>query len=173
MVDVVSPSPADAAHRAGPRRPGRLWFWVALVAVFFATLVFGLPWLLYSQGLKSVVQLPQPPAEVLPAAQLGQVWQRAGLGGEPVAAVLDPVSYLASAAVQARPPAVTAFAWRVASDHLRQEARTLGPLKKHLAGAALTIWLTRHWSLEQLLSRSAQLDPAAGAAVQGGAAAAQ
>ena len=161
MVDDVSPSRADATHRAGPQRPGRLWFWVALIAVLIASLLFGPPWLLYTQGLKLVVQLPQPPAEVLPATQQREVWQRAGLGGEPAAAVLDPVSYLASAAVQARPPAVTAFAWRVASVHLRQEARALGPLEKHLAGAALTIWLTRHWSLGQLLSRSAQLDAGA------------
>jgi hypothetical protein len=134
--------------------------WLIAALLLLATLVFGLPWLLYAQGLKSVVQLPPPPTERLPAAQLSQVWQRAGLEGEPAAAVLDPVSYLASAAVQARPPAVTAFAWRVASDHLHQEARALGPLEKHLAGAALTIWLTRHWNLEQLLSRSAQLDAA-------------
>lgn len=158
------------ARPAASRTAIHLRRWVIAVLLLLVGLVFGLPWLLYAQGLKSVAQLPPPPAEVLTAAQLGQVWQRAGLDGEPAAAVLDPVSYLASAAVQARPPAVTAFAWRVASDHLRQEARPLGPLEKHLAGAALTIWLTRHWSLEQLLSRSAQLDasaPTAAAATKG------
>lgn len=149
-VPVAAPSPV--------RGVSRLWIGLVAVGLLLCGLLFGLPWFLYAQGLKSVAQPPQPPAELLPAAQLREVWQRAGLDGEPAAAVLDPVSYLASAAVQARPPAVTAFAWRIASEHLRQEARPLGPLEKHLAGAALTIWLTRHWSLEQLLSRSAQLD---------------
>lgn len=154
----------DASSRSSARLPWRVLRGLAAALLLVAALVFGLPWFLYGQGLKSVTQLPQPPAELLPQAQLHQVWSRAGLDGEPAGAVLDPVSYLASAAVQARPPAVTAFAWRVASDHLRQEARALGPLEKHLAGAALTIWLTRHWSLEQLLSRSAQLEQAPNAA---------
>ncbi len=155
MVDAVSSSSA--------RRPWRLWIWLGAAGLVLAALVFGLPWWLYSQGLKSVQRLPQPPAQLLSSAELTQVWQRAGLDGEPAAAVLDPVSYLASAAVQARPPAVTAFAWRIASEHLRQEARPLaplGPLEKHLAGASLTIWLTRHWSLAQLLSRAAELERA-------------
>jgi len=135
----------------------------ALLAL--AALVFGLPWWLYQQGLAAYDQLPQPPAQLASPTEQQQVWQRAGAAEAPEAVALNPVSYLLSATVQARPPEITAYAWRVASDHSRTHLpQTEGPLKRHLAGAALTIWLTRQWRVEQLLSRIAELERIATAA---------
>lgn len=132
---------------------------LAALVLCLVTLVLGLPWALYGLGLRAVEGRPEPPSQIAPQALLQRVWQRAGSAGPPEAVVLDPVTYLLSASVQARPPDIVAFAWRVASDygrdHLQPDA---GPLRQHLAGAALTIWLTRHWSVEQLLTRVAELD---------------
>lgn len=148
--------------------PSRVILWLAALLLALLTFVVGLPWALYGLGLHSFATLPQPPSTLRPASELQALWQRAGAPGEPVGAVLDPVSYLASASVQARPPAITAFAWRVAADHLAREPGARGPLQHHLAGAALTIWLTRHWSAEALLSRVAELEAARpGAAPKG------
>lgn len=149
--------------------PSRVILWLAAALLALLGLVFGLPWALYGLGLRSIAALPEPPATLRPAGELREVWQRAGIPGEPVGAVLDPVSYLASASVQARPPAITAFAWRVASDHLAREPGSgRGPLQQHLAGAALTIWLTRHWTAEALLSRVVELEAAGRSAVPTG-----
>lgn len=123
-----------------------------------AGLGLGLPWWLYQQGLAAFDHLPEPPAQLAPPAEQQRVWQRAGAAAPPEAVVLNPVSYLLSASFQARPPEITAYAWRVASAHGRAHLQAQGPLSRHLAGAALTIWLTRHWRVEQLLTRIAELE---------------
>lgn len=128
--------------------------------LLLAGLILGLPWWLYQQGLADFDRLPEPPAQLASPAELQQVWQRAGAAAAPEAVQLNPVSYLLSATVQARPPEITAYAWRVASAHSRQHLRAEGPVRRHLAGAALTIWLTRHWRVEQLLTRIAELERA-------------
>jgi hypothetical protein len=132
---------------------------LSAAALLLAGLLVGLPWWLYAQGLAAYDRLPQPPAQLASAAEQQQVWQRAGAAAEPEAVVLNPVTYLLSASFQARPPEITAYAWRVASAHGRTHLlQAQGPTSRHLAGAALTIWLTRHWRVEQLLSRIAELE---------------
>lgn len=137
----------------------RTTFTLAATLLALAALVFVLPWWLYQQGLAAFDSLPVPPAQLATAAEQQQVWQRAGAVAAPEAVALNPVSYLLSASFQARPPEITAYAWRVASEHGSAHLRHAdGPLGRHLAGAALTIWLTRHWRVEQLLTRIAELE---------------
>jgi hypothetical protein len=131
---------------------------LAAALLLMGALLLGLPWWLYQQGLAAFDRLPEPPAHLASAAEQQQVWQRAGAAEPPEAVVLNPVSYLLSASFQARPPEITAYAWRVASAHSRTHLQADGPARRHLAGAALTIWLTRHWRVEQLLSRIAELE---------------
>jgi hypothetical protein len=139
--------------------PTRWKVLLAALVLGIGALVLGLPWVLYGLGLQAVEGRPEPPQRIAALAVQQQVWQRAGSAGPPEAVALDPVTYLLSASVQARPPDIVAFAWRVASDHSRDHLqRDAGPLRRHLAGAALTIWLTRHWSVEQLLTRVAELE---------------
>lgn len=45
-------------------------------------------------------------------------------------------------------------AWQVASAHLLIHRRSTGMSWWHLSGAALTIWVTRNWSTEQILSQA-------------------
>lgn len=131
---------------------------LASLALVAGGIVFGLPWGLYWLGLDAVADRPQPPQALASKADQQALWQRAGCEGEPEAAVLDPVTYLLSASVQARPAPIVAFAWRVASEHQQSRPRPQGPLMRHLAGAALTIWLTRHWSVDQLLTRVVDME---------------
>jgi hypothetical protein len=132
----------------------------ALAALTLAAggLVFGLPWGLYRLGLDALPDRPQPPLALASKAEQQALWLRAGCEGEPEGAVLDPVTYLLSASVQARPAPIVAFAWRIASDHSQARLRHQGAFQRHLAGAALTIWLTRHWSVDQLLTRVAEIE---------------
>ncbi len=118
------------------------------------------PWALYRMGLGSLPVLPQAP-QTLSSPQLQRdVWQRWGGQGEPELVVLDPVSYVMSAAGQNVPPPSTLFAWRVASAHTQAHLQGGGKLGWNLATSALTIWVTRHWTLEQLLSEVSRLDAA-------------
>lgn len=123
-------------------------------------LIVGGPWGLYRLGLASLPGLPEAPQVLVSPQAQREVWQRSGGEGEPEMVTLEPVSYLMSAAGQNVPPASTLLAWRVASAHTQAQLKSEGPLRWNLATSALTIWITRHWTLEQLLSAVSQQDAA-------------
>jgi hypothetical protein len=76
--------------------------------------------------------------------------------GAPVIPKLNPYTYLVvTGELGAEKPGVL-VAWHVASGHVLEHRRYKGMLWWHLAGASLTIWLTRNWSAEQLLSKVAE-----------------
>jgi hypothetical protein len=62
---------------------------------------------------------------------------------------LTPYTYLYSVLQGERAEGSSLLAWWVASDSMEQSENTRA-VWWHLSGAALTIWLTRSWSDEQL-----------------------
>ncbi len=131
---------------------------LALVAGV-ALMVVGGPWALYGWGLSRVDGRPQAPAALAEGALQAKVWRHNGGDGAPEMVSINPVAYVMSAAGQSTPPASTALAWRVASaysrDHLPRDG---GKLAWNLSSSALTIWITRNWSIEQLLTAVAAMD---------------
>lgn len=120
------------------------------------------PWGLYWWGLQSVPGRPEVVAPLASMEAQRLAWDRAGGEGELEMVSLNPVSYVMSAAGQSVPPPSTLFAWRVASDYTLKHLGTPGKWRWNLATTALTIWITRHWSLAELLTAVVRQDEAMG-----------
>ena len=106
-------------------------------------------------GLTHLQGKPALPTQLIDAAEQRQLWQKAGYTGEPELEQLNPVTYLLSAGSQDAPPASTMFAWRIASAYQREHSSKDGMVWQQISGSALVIWITRHWTIEQILSKVA------------------
>lgn len=110
-----------------------------------------LPWCAYWIGLQRLSQYPVPPVENLSATQREWVWSFTKGSGEPVIVPLSPYSYLYDIFIsKGKTDRSTLVAWWVASDHLTNQGSRQRMLWWHLSGAALTIWLTRNWTEQQM-----------------------
>ncbi|MFZ6771408.1 hypothetical protein ACO0LB_01700 [Undibacterium sp. SXout7W] len=138
-------------------------FKTALIGLLLAisALIFGGPWVLYQMGLTHLEGKPTLPENMIHLAEQRQLWQQAGYAGEPELEELNPVSYLLTAGNQEAPPASTMFAWRIVSAYQRERAGHDGIFWKQVSGSALAIWVTRHWTIEQILSKVAAQQGAA------------
>lgn len=115
------------------------------------------PLALYWLGLSAIDTLPEPPVAIASVEQQAGVWMRERGQGAPSVKRLSPHSYLLAwrSATPLDPGALVA--WRVASHHLLAHRRSTGMFWWHLSGAALTIWITRNWSTEQIMSQASLL----------------
>ena len=122
-----------------------------------ATLAAASPWLIYSVALAQLGGHPIPPTNLQSQSVQLRAWQEAKGAGTPQLLVLNPVNYAFVASMAAEQRASSTIAWQVARDYNAKNLGTSSTLRWHIAGAALTIWLTRNWSMEQLLTRAAEL----------------
>ena len=121
-----------------------------------ALLLLAGPWVLYWVGLHGVQGTPEPPKLLATREQQLEVWRLARGSTEPTVVVLNPYTYLPLASRTGEHKPALLVAWWVASDFNLQHQRYQGMLWWQLSGAAFTIWLTRNWSIEQLLSEAAE-----------------
>ena len=129
-------------------------FRILIVAlVLFGLLVYAGPWLLYGVGLAMIDGKPSPSAQATPINQVQREYLQRELRSEQALAVerLSPWSYICAVASGKNPN--SQVAWLVARNYVANHRKARGNLSWHLSGAALTVWLTRHWSNEQLLVR--------------------
>lgn len=141
-----------------------LWFLFAVAMLLLAS-----PYLLYRLGLSGVEGFPQKPALTASRGQQARVWSEALGVGTPHVVATNP--YLYAARLVFTPGAATPpgelIAWRVAARHLMTHRRYQGMAWWHLSGTALTIWLSRNWTEEEILSaawhaqHAAMLQPSA------------
>lgn len=124
---------------------------VSLVAS--GLLIYSGPWLLYGAGLAMINGRPTPPEQPASISAAQREYLLRELGYEQSLAVqrLNPWSYGCALASGNKPKAQVA--WLVARNYVAKHRKTQSNLSWHLSGAALTVWLTRHWSNEQLLVR--------------------
>jgi len=127
---------------------------VVLCAACF--LAVAVPWSLYWLGLYGAGGTPEPPVVLAPREQQLAAWQRARGKGPPAVVPLNPYTYWGVAFLSDPRPASAMVAWQVARKYIVEHQRYPGMLWWHLSGAALTIWLTRNWSIEQLLTQASQ-----------------
>lgn len=124
----------------------------ALLALF-AIVALVLPLALYWVGLNGVDGLPPKPVRLVSHEQQLFVWRQARGVGMPSVVPMDPYSVtMALFASSGRSPADELIAWWVASDYLIDRQRYKGMGWWHLSGTTLTIWLSRNWSSQELLS---------------------
>ncbi|MFZ6753823.1 hypothetical protein ACO0KY_10670 [Undibacterium sp. Dicai25W] len=131
---------------------------VAGVLITIIALIYGGPWILYFWGLEGMSGKPALPTVVANVQQQQVLWEKAGCEGTPTLVELDPVSYFFSAGTLEAPPPATIFAWRIAAAYQREHQLRDGASWQQLSGSAMVIWITRHWTIEQILSKTIELD---------------
>ncbi len=128
---------------------------IALLAVVVVASSLALYWV----GLSGVQGLPDRPTELAPVEQRQLVWRQARGSGQPTVEAMNPYSVglklLLPAPSRTTPGELVA--WWVASGYLLEHQKHKGMAWWHLSGMALTIWLSRNWSSEELMSAGVQI----------------
>jgi len=125
----------------------------SLLAAALLLLVLALlsPWLLYELGLNGIEGRPIPPETMASAEQQALVWRQMRGSGKPEIEAMNPYGLVMRLLVRdAAPQPTERLAYHVARDYLLAHSRHGSMAGWHLSNAALTIWLTRHWSGAQL-----------------------
>lgn len=132
----------------------RIRRFIAILVCATAALLLVFPLALYKLGLSGIEGLPQKPLKLASKEQQTLVWKRARGNGAPMIEAMNPYSSAISllAEIDVRPPPDQLILWWVASDYLMEYCRHKGMGWCHLSGAALTIWLSRNWTSEEVLS---------------------
>ncbi|WP_141832678.1 hypothetical protein [Herbaspirillum sp. SJZ107] len=130
---------------------------IVVTACAMLALLLALPLVLYWKGLSDIDGRPPKPQQLASLEQQALVWRRAGGQGKRNIEPMNPYSYIvrifSDSACLASPE--ERLAWSFASTYLREHRRQAGMSAWHLSGAALTIWLTRNWTTEEILSAAA------------------
>jgi hypothetical protein len=124
-------------------------------AFFFLILLLGyvslIPWCIFWVGLHRVQGRPRlADPRAFDRASLVKAWESCGESPPLVVKRLSPSTVVAQIALgEPRPfrPGQRA-AWRIASSH--NLAHPVGSAWWHISGAALTIWITRNWSADEI-----------------------
>jgi hypothetical protein len=132
------------------------------VLVAVAGLAWLAPWALYGLALSHIEGRPSAP-ELRQISPENEVFLRDHLKAQQGFCIvpLSPVSYLSTLATTGSGRSAEengAYAtWIVARDYNSSHLDTKKSLWWHLSGAALTIWLTRNWTPDQILSKAAEV----------------
>jgi hypothetical protein len=119
----------------------------------------GLPLSLYWSGLANVEGRPQPTTSKDIAADRALLQEKFRSSSPIVVPVLNPWSYLWSLhSVDVKATDVGASAvWVVVRTYNYTHLRERRMSWWHLSGAALTIWVTRHWTPDQIVASAAAI----------------
>ena len=144
--------PSFATPPEPSSRRSRALRFVLGVLVGAAVAAAGLPWVLYLWALSTVGPLPGPPRSGPPLSpqELTCIWTQAKEEGPPRLEPLNPWTYFLIPLRTERPSSGSRLAALVARTHLAQSLRPVEQYEHHIRSAALTIWLTRKWTLDEL-----------------------
>jgi hypothetical protein len=138
------------------RNPFRLLLIGVTVLAGVLVAIIGLaPAALYSLGLSNVNGRPSPPASCHPTPTDRALLERTFRMSQPITVKpLSPWAYfnfiLEDDARNATAGGVDAV-WFVARHYNAQHLKDRRSIAWHLSGAALTIWITRHWSADEVV----------------------
>ena len=135
----------------------RVRYFTTIFLCITATLILASPLGLYWLGLSGIDGLPEKPLHLASKEQQAFVWKSARGDGVPRIKAMSPYSLAITLLVKKAPsaPPDQLIVWRVASNYLLSHQRHKGIGWWHLSGAALTIWLSRNWTDEEILSAAA------------------
>lgn len=124
-----------------------------MMALLAALLAMLSPWLLYEIGLSRFDAMPARPSRTATAEQQAWVWMQARGSGMPSVDPMSPYGYvLRLLAGDGRAQPGETIAYWVAREHNWRQPSRRSMAWWHLSNAALAIWLTRHWSAEDIAS---------------------
>jgi hypothetical protein len=143
----------------------RILFRILSVSISLATALIVLialaPLGLYALGLSNVDGRPSPASSGHPTAADEALLERTFRISQPITVEpLSPWSYVTSALEDPKRTAASGgvdAAWVVARHYNAHHLENRSSTWWHLSGAALTIWITRHWTSDQVLSAAAAL----------------
>lgn len=146
--------------------PSRLFIRVSASVVSLVLLLALIaPILLYLWGLSNVDGRPQRPNNMATSEEQSRIWKKAGGGGHVAVQAMNPFGFfgrfLGDSYVA---PAGEVAAYWIARSYLLEHRRGEGMAAWHTGVAALTIWITRNWSAEEILtaaSAAVSADPRA------------
>jgi hypothetical protein len=132
-----------------------------LVALFCAVvlLAVGLPLSLYASGLANIEGRPQPTTSRDITADRALLQEKFRSSSPIVVPVLNPWTFLwslHSVGVKTRDVGASAV-WVVVRTYNYTHLRKRRMSWWHLSGAALTIWVTRHWTPDQVVASAAAI----------------
>ncbi len=108
------------------------------------------PWLAYEIALARLPALPARPQQLATPQQQDEVWRKAGGEGALVVEPMNPYGFIIALMARDRVLPRERLAFWVSSEHLLAQPREGGMMGWHLSNTALSIWLTRHWSSQEL-----------------------
>lgn len=132
----------------------RLLRYLTILLGTFVALLLLSPWLIYEEALLSIEGRPAKPQRLASAEEQAAVWKLAKGAGPLHVERLNPYGYawrLASTPLGRPDPSETLAYW-VSREYIWAQPERRGMGRWHLSNAALTIWLTRHWSAEEMAS---------------------
>jgi len=113
---------------------------------------------LYLAGLSNIEGRPSPPMSTTNVLADGIELQRALRLKTPIVVrPSNPWIYIGEVLGKFTPDAGTYAAWLVAGEFNRNHLKQHQMLWWHLSGAALTIWVTRNWSSDQIVVAAAEV----------------
>ena len=129
----------------------------ATVSGLAILLVLAAPLILYAWGLSTVDGRPQRPVQMASSVEQSRIWKQAG-GSEPtVVKKMNPYGFFGRYLDDHyRAPSGEVAAYWIARAYLLEHRREPGMGAWHGGAAALTIWITRNWSTEEILTVAAQ-----------------
>ena len=110
------------------------------------------PWLAYEAALARLPALPERPRSLATPPQQDEAWRQAGGEGPLVVEPMNPYGFVVALITRDRVRPGEELADWVARDHLVAQRAEGGMLGWQVSNAALTVWLTRHWSAQELAS---------------------
>lgn len=135
---------------------------VRRIATILLTMLAGLalmPALLYEVGLRNLTAFPVPPRGDVSAVRASSLWTQLKETGPIKLQKINPYGYAMrlSRFGTSEPIPGERLAWFVARNHNAINLKNRRNIYRHLSGAALTIWLTRNWTVEQLLAQTNEI----------------
>ena len=139
------------------------WLLLALSVAAAATLALSLalPAALYSYGLEIVPGRPAPSAQEVSEERIAETWQMVEGDEEIVVEPMDPWTPLWRFFAESRFP----HRWRgesactyIAGGHVHERLGRIPSWKRHIATYSITVWISRHWSPEQIAREIALIE---------------
>ena len=114
------------------------------------------PWILYWLGLNAIEGRPQPSNSSATQIEKEEIWRKAHGLGTPSITPVTPYGYLNMIVTNQQEPGLL-VAWLVAREFNLEHRKYKTMSLWHISGSALTIWLTRNWSSDEILSKAVEI----------------
>ena len=141
----------------------KIAYWLKRIAISSLLIIFvcitGGPWFLYYWGLSGIDGKPNEPRYSATEIERQVIWKQVHGNGIPEVVSITPYEYFfldSSKPNNSNKKASVLLAWKVASKFNISHLKYNGMLWWHFSGASLTIWLTRNWTTDQLMSKIAE-----------------